>query len=163
MLADKLRKVLSENPEYEIILKKALEIEENPPDDFTAKYGWEWHQVQAIPAKLTRLVGEGILRIGYKSRRYTHYRLADREVVKSILQSRESPLEKALDVQRRYVRRLMEIPGVVGVGIGGTESRPRIVVSVAELTSELATKFPKEIEGIPVEILETGSIRALKR
>ncbi|ADB58804.1 hypothetical protein [Archaeoglobus profundus] len=84
-IKQKIIDLVRERPQYGRILKRAVEIEENPPNDFVAKYGWEWHEVQAMPAHLTKLVGEGILKIGYKSRRYTHYKLVDKEQTKEAL------------------------------------------------------------------------------
>ncbi len=81
----KIVELIRERPQYARILVKAVEIEENPRNDFVAKYGWEWHEVQAMPAHLTKLVGEGILKIGYKSRRYTHYKLTDLQKTKEAL------------------------------------------------------------------------------
>ncbi len=56
--------------------KRVVEIERNPSGNFIAKYGWEWYQVNAYPARLMKLMAEGILEIeiAYKSRRYTHYK-----------------------------------------------------------------------------------------
>jgi len=70
-------KLIRERPHYGEILKRALEVEKNPPDDFVKEYGWEWHQVQAMPPHLVKLVGEGIVKICYKSRKYTHYKLVN--------------------------------------------------------------------------------------
>ena len=78
-LCERIRRLVRRNPEYGRILQEAIRIEEEPPDDFTRDYGWEWHQVRAHPAQLTKLVSEGILTVRYKSRRYTHYKLIDRE------------------------------------------------------------------------------------
>jgi len=88
---DRVRSLVRVRPDYAEILRRAVEVEENPPDEFTRKYGWEWHQVAAVPGKLVKLVGEGIVEITYKSRRYTHYKLADREAVKRALADLEKP------------------------------------------------------------------------
>ena len=42
-------------------------------------------QLRAWLAELMKLVREGIVDIAYKSRRYTHYKLVDREAVKRAL------------------------------------------------------------------------------
>ena len=84
MSVDKIRRFLAENPKFVEILKRAVEHEENHAKD--AHYmGWEWSDVRAYPAELMKLVREGIVNIKYKSRRYTHYVLADRESVKKSL------------------------------------------------------------------------------
>ena len=76
---EKIVKLVKEKPIYGEILKRAVEIERNPPNDFVRDYGWEWHHVQAMPPYLVKLVSEGILQITYKSRKYTHYKLVDLE------------------------------------------------------------------------------------
>ncbi|MHA1595936.1 MAG: hypothetical protein ACTSXX_14585 [Candidatus Baldrarchaeia archaeon] len=83
-LENKICKLVRENPRYAGILKRAIEVEEKKAND---RYflGWEWHDVRAWPAELMKLVREGIVDITYKSRRYTHYKLADRESVKRAL------------------------------------------------------------------------------
>ena len=85
-ISQKVCRLISKRPEYADILKRALTIEKNPPSDFEAKYGWEWDKVQAHPGSLTKLVAEGILTVGYKSNRYKHYQLKDREAVKEALE-----------------------------------------------------------------------------
>lgn len=48
-------------------------------------FGFEAHEVNAMPAYLYKLYNEGILKITYKSRRYTNYILADPESVEKAL------------------------------------------------------------------------------
>lgn len=55
---------------------------------------------------------------------------------------------------------LMRLPGVVGTAESLQDGRPCILVMVAALTPELRRQIPREIEGYPVEILETGELRA---
>ena len=86
-LKDRIRRLITEHPEYREILKRAVEIEENPPNNLIRDYGWEWFHVKAHPAKLTKLVTEDILEVKHKSRRYTNYKLKDREAVKEALKS----------------------------------------------------------------------------
>lgn len=61
-------------------------MEENPPDEFILDYGRKWYNIRGHPAKLTKLVSDGIIRVVYKSRRYTHYKLTDREAVRKALE-----------------------------------------------------------------------------
>jgi hypothetical protein len=84
---EKICRLLREHPEYREILLKAIEIEENPSNDFVKNYGWEWSDIKAHPAKLTKLVTEDLLDIKYKSRRYTHYKLKDKEAIRKALES----------------------------------------------------------------------------
>jgi hypothetical protein len=61
----------------------------------------------------------------------------------------------------RHTERLMALPGVVGTAESKCSGRPCILVLVARRTPELERLIPAELEGIPVEIRETGPIRAL--
>ena len=81
----RVMKLLKEKPEYASILRRIVEVEEHPPDDIVRTYGWEWHHVGVHPARLVKLVGEGIIKVTYKSRKYTHYKLVDRDAVKRVL------------------------------------------------------------------------------
>jgi hypothetical protein len=56
--------------------------------------------------------------------------------------------------------RLMAVPGVEGVGIGGTRARPVILVMVRKDAAAMAGKLPREIDGIPVKVEVSGEISA---
>ena len=79
------------DPKYREILERIVKVEEDAmksihkESEIINRIGWEWHHVQAYPAELMKLVREGIVDITYKSRRYTHYKLKDREAVKEAL------------------------------------------------------------------------------
>ncbi|MBI2943000.1 MAG: hypothetical protein HYY25_02260 [Candidatus Wallbacteria bacterium] len=74
-------------------------------------------------------------------------------------------------VMHRNLSRLMAMPHVVSVGIGyrvrGGEESEELCISVGvdrKLTaSELPAggSLPQEIEGVPVDVVETGSLEAL--
>lgn len=55
---------------------------------------------------------------------------------------------------------LMSIPGVVGVGIGGSANSPAIVVMLKENTPELKKKLPRQLGGFPVQVDVTGEVTA---
>ena len=55
----------------------------------------------------------------------------------------------------------MAIPGVVGVGEGELDGSPCIRLMVVELDEEILQKLPSEIEGYPVDVIETGEFKAL--
>jgi hypothetical protein len=61
----------------------------------------------------------------------------------------------------RHTERLMALPGVVGTAEGLCGGQPCILVLVVRKTSELARAIPSKLEGVLVEIRETGPIRAL--
>ena len=65
-------------------------------------------------------------------------------------------------VKEDHTNELMSLPGVVGVYVGSREdSTPCIGVMVVKKTPELEAKIPKELEGDPVKIDETGEIKPL--
>ena len=63
-------------------------------------------------------------------------------------------------VLQEHTDRLMNLPGVVGTGESLQRGRPCVLVMVAALPPELRRSIPKEIEGYPVMIQETGELRA---
>lgn len=64
------------------------------------------------------------------------------------------------DVKKKYETRIMNIPGVVGIGIGKENEQDAIKVLVVERTPTIENKVPKQLKGFPVVIQETGVIRA---
>lgn len=69
------------------------------------------------------------------------------------------------EVLRRHDVELMAIPGVVGVAIGLLADRHTSCfrVLVVKRTRDLRRKLPKQIEGHPVVVEESGIIRALPK
>jgi hypothetical protein len=82
----------------------------------------------------------------------------------------EQALQHALEVKRRHERDLLRRANVVGVGVGFRTRGGRltsevcIVVSVrTKLTADQlkpGDQLPALIEGVPVDVVETGVIRA---
>lgn len=71
-------------------------------------------------------------------------------------------MEEIRAVKARLEEEWLALGGVVAVGIGRTEDRgPGIIVSVEEDADVPGTKIPREVEGVPVEVRETGEFRAL--
>lgn len=60
----------------------------------------------------------------------------------------------------KHQDRLMAIPGVSGVGIGGSEDSPVIVVMVTTGGTAMRKQLPDQIEGYPVKVEVTGEITA---
>ncbi len=70
--------------------------------------------------------------------------------------------QKLKRVKQKVEREWLNIPGVVAVGIGKTGTgKPGLIVSVTELSMEIQTMIPTEIEGVPVELKESGPFQAL--
>jgi hypothetical protein len=72
------------------------------------------------------------------------------------------PTRDIKTVMEAHVDDLMRIPGVTGVAIGELEDgTPCIQVYVAEKSDEIVKKIPKQLEGHPVDIIESGVIRPM--
>ena len=70
------------------------------------------------------------------------------------------PPPTVAQVLERHTPRLMSVAGVVGTAEGSCAGKPCILVLVERLTPALRQAIPSELEGIPVEIRETGRIDA---
>jgi len=74
----------------------------------------------------------------------------------------EMPPRDINAVHKAHVDALMAIPGVTAVGVGAlADDRPCIRVYVTKRTPELLEQIPKELEGYPVEVVESGEIKGL--
>ena len=60
------------------------------------------------------------------------------------------------EVQEAFTREWMDLPGVVGTGIGLCEDQPCIKVFVAGPVRELEERIPSEVEGHRVMLEQTG-------
>jgi len=63
------------------------------------------------------------------------------------------------EVLQKHTSELLKISGVIGVGEGRSEDKPAIVLFTE---SEKTGPLPKEIEGYPVVVENTGTIRPLE-
>jgi hypothetical protein len=64
------------------------------------------------------------------------------------------------DVKRRHEMRLLQTPGVVGVGIGRKDGKECIRVYVSEDTPKVLAALPRDLEDVPVEIVVSGPFTA---
>ena len=64
------------------------------------------------------------------------------------------------EVLQEHTRALMAIPGVEGVAQGERDGQPCIRVFVSHRTKDMARRVPSSLEGYPVEITESGKLRA---
>ncbi len=63
------------------------------------------------------------------------------------------------DVKAKYEAQLLQVPGVVSVGIGRDESgQPVIVIGLESSNPETESKLPKRLEGYPVRVHTVGKI-----
>jgi len=82
----------------------------------------------------------------------------------------EQAVQRALDVKRRHENELLRKPNVVAVGVGFRSragqfsSEICIVVSVTHKLPATQLKsgeaVPASLEGVPIDVVETGVIRA---
>jgi len=73
-----------------------------------------------------------------------------------------TPSRTLTEVLGAHTPELMQTPGVVGTAESRLEDgRPCILVMVVRLTPELRARLPRQLEGWPVRIEETGEIHAL--
>jgi hypothetical protein len=63
-------------------------------------------------------------------------------------------------VLQKNQQRLESIPGVEGIGIGGTQDAPVLLVMVRQLTPELKNSLPASLDGVPVKVEVSGEISA---
>jgi hypothetical protein len=71
--------------------------------------------------------------------------------------------ESAMTIEQvlaRHTDSLMALPGVVGVGQGEVDGKPSVHVFVVEASAELRRRLPSRLEGYPVQVVESGVIRA---
>lgn len=71
-------------------------------------------------------------------------------------------IEHAKRIKGQIEKDWLAYPGVTAFGIGQTSAgRVCLVVSVNKVEQQILDYFPEMVEGIPVEIQETGEIKAL--
>lgn len=63
------------------------------------------------------------------------------------------------EVQEAHTPGWMELPGVVGTGIGLCDDEPCIRVFLSEPSPEVEEAIPEEVEGYRVELVVTGPFR----
>jgi len=71
-------------------------------------------------------------------------------------------VDSATAVRDRHEDELMKIPGAVGTAIGMSDrpGQPAINVYIEKMTPEAEAAAPKEVEGLPVKLIENGGFVA---
>jgi hypothetical protein len=65
------------------------------------------------------------------------------------------------DVKTKYEAQLLQMPGVVSVGIGRDENgKPAVIIGLESPNPETESKLPTKLEGYPVRIQTVGQIKA---
>lgn len=77
----------------------------------------------------------------------------------------EEEIRRARAVKERHERSLMALPKVTGVGVGASRREPGRAAIVVYVSGRLSAverrRFPEELEGVDVEVIEAGPFRAL--
>jgi len=63
-------------------------------------------------------------------------------------------------VQQRHARELMNVPGAIGHAVDAGAS-PVLQVLVTEVTGRAQAAAPRQIEGVPVVLVEVGEIKGM--
>jgi hypothetical protein len=71
-------------------------------------------------------------------------------------------VDSATKVRHRHEDELMKIPGAVGTAIGKSDrpGQPAIEVYVDKMTPQAKRAAPKDVEGVPVKLIENGGFVA---
>jgi hypothetical protein len=75
----------------------------------------------------------------------------------------EGPVAKSTiqDIVKKNTDFLLSIPGVRGVAVGQKGGKPCVLVLVTQKTDDVMAKIPSQLEGYPVVVEETGTLRPL--
>ena len=68
-------------------------------------------------------------------------------------------IQQALDAKAKYAQMLMEVPGVIGVGVGKVDSGNFCVVIYTTGTDDLPGR-PRQLDGVPVRLDVSGAVHA---
>ena len=66
-------------------------------------------------------------------------------------------------VLKKYTKKYMLLPGVVGLAQGKFENKPCIKVYITRKTQELLRQVPSNLEGYLVIVEESGKFQALNK
>jgi len=86
------------------------------------------------------------------------------EIANAMSEPIDPRIAAATDVKNRYDDALLKLPEVVGHGVGYSESGSGVAVIklfMRKATREARQVAPTQIEGVPVEIEETGEVRVV--
>lgn len=119
---------LSDHPEYLDLIARVLAHHEVHSAKWTTDYqGFEYYDVQAEPAQLRKLYSLGIVKIVYKSRACTTYRIADVDKVRALI----TPREPSPDVLPDQGNAAIEVPGnLLDMVIGFDDMKDTIMRSL---------------------------------
>mgnify|MGYP000392015363 CR=1 FL=1 len=100
----RVKEFLMKNPEYYELVKRIYEYEETHeakfPDDTETGYDWEAGDIPISHWQISKLMGLGVVKIGFKTRSTKCYYLSDHDLIGEILKEIE---EGEYDTKEEYV------------------------------------------------------------
>jgi hypothetical protein len=83
-------------------------------------------------------------------------------VLPAVAMGEDSNMSSSIkDVKTRHEAQLLQMPGVVSVGIGRDENgQPAIIIGLERPDPETESRLPARLEGYPVRIQTVGRIDA---
>jgi hypothetical protein len=74
----------------------------------------------------------------------------------------QDKLQHLEEIQARNEDRVLQIPGVVGIGIGLNRDRSDLcfIVYAEKITDQIKGRLSAGIENVPVRLIESGELRA---
>lgn len=82
---------LDNNPKYVDALKRCISVQMELESEWSSEHrGFEWHQVQVQPARLTKMVEEGLLKVTFNSNSTTEYRVKNPDLCTEMIDKVES-------------------------------------------------------------------------
>jgi hypothetical protein len=88
--------------------------------------------------------------------------LGDAKQERASKQACSMPNQTVNSVIERHAGEIVSLPGVVGIAEGEARGRSCIRVFVVRRTEHLSNSIPRELDGWPVIVEETGELSALK-
>jgi len=69
-------------------------------------------------------------------------------------------MEKILAVKKKYESKFLKLPGVISIGIAGSEEDKFIKISVNKNSDKIQKSIPKILEGFKVIVQDSSEIKA---
>ena len=71
-------------------------------------------------------------------------------------------IEKAREIKNKYEKNWLGRKGVLAIGIGLIDNNIGIIITVDQNINPENVQIPSDVEGVPVKIQSSGTIKALK-
>ena len=131
---------------------------------------WEWHDVQAAPQSIKKMIIAGIVKVAYKTNKKTEYALVDRDVVKTALEQIEydqdiadfesnqpGPDQTDIEVPEDVFSVIVGYDDVKSIILKGLKSDKPVNVLFIGAPGTAKSMFLEEINQIPGSSYHLGS------